>query len=343
LTVTGPGYTFNIKPDLTVLTKENEAAESPGGVVEFFLEFKCDVDPFDTSSTESSAAQPQDENTQEFCLITDSSQGRKNLGQIATYVAIQMNSQYRTHTFFVLVFKNYARLMRWDRSGAIFTTPISYDTQPELFEFFEAYNKATPEARGIDESVTEPTPDEIDAARETCPDLGESLLVVSIPNPDPDLHAQPHRYVINRPSARTSLPIGRSTRTSVAYDVQKNKRVFFKDSWRIKAPNAPVEGKVYQSLNRRKVRNIPTCVDYCDVGTENYHQTQVQSFVRRDWAPRHAGAPLSFAVYRHHHLVLDTVGKKLTEFASTKEMVEAVRAALVGMSLLITLHFCVLT
>jgi hypothetical protein len=231
--------------------------------------------------------------------------------------------------------------MRWDRSGAIFTAPVSYNPESELFEFFKAYNEATPETRGIDEFVTEPTVNEIEAAHQTCPDLGESLLVVSLHNPD--LHSQPHRYVIDRPSPRFFPLTGRSTRTSVAYDVQNKKRVFFKDSWRVKASNAPVEGKVYQSLNRRRVRNIPTCVDYCDVGTENYHQTQVQSFVQKDWVHRYEGATLSFPVLRHHRLVLDTVGKKLEEFASSKDMVKAVRAALIGMSLLVILHFCVLT
>jgi hypothetical protein len=48
-------------------------------------------------------------------------------------------------------------------------------------------------------------------------------------------------------------------------------------------------------------------------------------------------------VHRHHRLVLDTVGKKLKEFASTKEMVKAIRAALVGMSLWLFSIFCMLT
>ncbi|KAI0286472.1 hypothetical protein BC826DRAFT_890189, partial [Russula brevipes] len=61
------------------------------------------------------------------------------IGQIGTYVAIQMDMQYRTHAFFMLVVGEYARLMRWDRSGAIFTRPIFYNKDPELLEFFEAY------------------------------------------------------------------------------------------------------------------------------------------------------------------------------------------------------------
>jgi Fungal protein kinase len=330
--LTATGYTFKIKPDLAVFTKRNEAREDYVAIAEFFIEFKCRVDPFVTTR---STTQPQEETS---CSITKSSEGRKTLGQIATYIAAQMDLQYRTHTFFVLVMKKYARLMRWDRSGAIFTKPINYNSQPELFEFFQAYNEATPEARGIDEFVTEPTPVEIADARQTCPDLGESLLVVSIHNPK--LHAQPHRYVINRPSPRSSLFTGRSTRTSVAYDMQERKRVFFKDSWRVIASNAPVEGEVYRSLNQCNVSNIPTCVDYCDVGAENYHQTQVQSFVQSGWVPHHRA---SFTVYRHHRVVLGTVGKKLEDFASTKEMVRAVRDALVGMSLLVILHLCVLT
>ena len=33
--------------------------------------------------------------------------------QIGTYVVVQMDSQYRTHTLLVLIVGNYARLMRW--------------------------------------------------------------------------------------------------------------------------------------------------------------------------------------------------------------------------------------
>jgi hypothetical protein len=70
------------------------------------------------------------------------------------------------------------------------------------------------------------------------------LLVVSLYISD--IHAELHRYIIKSPYAQPSLPepITRLTHTSVAYDTQRKKRVFIKDSWRIVAADVPVEGQV---------------------------------------------------------------------------------------------------
>jgi hypothetical protein len=79
--------------------------------------------------------------------LDENSEATDVMDQIGTYVALQMDSQYRTHTFFVFIVGNYARLMRWDRSGIIVTDRIKYNTEPELVEFFERYNAAPPEVR----------------------------------------------------------------------------------------------------------------------------------------------------------------------------------------------------
>ena len=44
-------------------------------------------------------------------------------------------------------------------------------------------------------------------------------------------------------------------------------------------------------------------------------------------------ATTSIPRHRHHHLTLDTVGKPLENFTSSRELVRAVRAAIIGMSL----------
>jgi hypothetical protein len=92
-------------------------------------------------------------------MTDDRCSANKTIGQIATYVAIQMGCQYRTHAFLVLIVKDYARLTRCDRSGVIFSGPIYYNAQPELLDFFERYNVATPEVRGNDRFVSKPAPD----------------------------------------------------------------------------------------------------------------------------------------------------------------------------------------
>lgn len=258
---------------------------------EFFVDFKRspDKDPFvPLQHVEPRTAQPNVDSDEEpephtgNPFVNDSPYVRKTLGRITRSIAAQMGSQYRTHIFSVLIVKDYARLMRWDRSGVIVTERIYYSKEPEFLEFFKLYDKAAPEVRGSDQSVTVPTPVEIEAALETCSGLLDPsgpLLVVSLHNPL--LHAEPHRYIVESPSSRRSiLPTGRSTQTSIAYDIQRKKRVFMKDSWRIVAADTTMEGQVYQMLNQGEVKNVPYCADFCDVGEDRYHQTQTQNFVR---------------------------------------------------------------
>ncbi|KAI0245684.1 hypothetical protein BJV78DRAFT_1137314 [Lactifluus subvellereus] len=286
-------YSFSIKPDCTVYSKENKKIYGTSlAAVEFFVEFKfsADSDPFEVSQKSQAP----------MGLLKDSRSAKETIGQIATYVAMQMDAQYRTHSFFVLIIKDYARLMRWDRSGVVFSEQIYYNTQSELVEFLECYNKAPPEVRGSDGYVGQPTPNEIIAATSTCDSLATSthLLVVSLQK---DIHAEPLRFVIASPSPRPSLPIGRSTRTSVAYDVQKERCVYMKDSWRVVVPNSAVEGEVYGVLNGHNIKNIPRC-----------------------------GLQSSIPIRRHHRLILDTVGKRLDKFSNSQELVRAVRAALIA-------------
>ncbi|KAF8500704.1 hypothetical protein BU17DRAFT_72035, partial [Hysterangium stoloniferum] len=63
--------------------------------------------------------------------------------------AYSQAAQFRTHVFLVLVFPNYARFMRWDRSGAIVTEKVRL-SNPSYVEFFWRFNHASPAARGVD-------------------------------------------------------------------------------------------------------------------------------------------------------------------------------------------------
>jgi len=317
------GFSFNIKPDCVVSCKGVGVDEGAIDLasVEFFIEFKLsnDQDPFNFSRKQLEKCK---ENP--TLPLNQSSAAQETLGQIGTYVALQMEAQYRTHTFFVLIIGSYARLMRCDRSGIIFTDPIYYNSQPELVVFFERYNAASLAVRGSDTTVAQPSKDELSAAK-AYPELHAPLLAVSIENEDPE--KPPNRYIINSPLARPSLPVGRSTRTSIAFDVQEKKLVFMKDSWPVFMHDKMMEGRVYQRLNEQKVRNTPHCVDFSD-GGRNY-ETRTQRFAREPWSQ----VDVTMPVRRHHRLILDTVGKPLGEFSSSKELVRAVCAALIGMGL----------
>ena len=225
-----PGYNFSIKPDCTVYRKEDQnVTGTVSRLAEFFVEFRSSTedDPFIAPPV---ATEPIGSNDPEHFLTHHTPRRRHVLGQLGTYAAIHIDSQYRTHPLLVLIINNYARLMRWDRSGVIFTEAIYYNEQQEFLEFFEySTNRANPEVRGSDLTLEKPTHDELYAASQTCPgfaDVSETFLVISLHNEV--CHPKPHRYIIPSPYVRHSLPVGRCTRTSTAYDIQENKHVYMK-------------------------------------------------------------------------------------------------------------------
>jgi hypothetical protein len=107
-------------------------------------------DPFDVPHAIPSAAQPHNDRgpQEQRSLIKSSSSARYLASQIATYVAVQMDAHYRTHAFFVLVVKDYARcvgitvepfspnvsittnnLNSWSSSSLITQRPLKYGVQ----------------------------------------------------------------------------------------------------------------------------------------------------------------------------------------------------------------------
>ena len=290
------------------------------------------MDPFIVPKSKSSA----------LCLnpfVKDSAEGISTLGQMTSYVTSHLGSQFRTHAFFILIVHNYARIIRWDRGGAVVTAPIRFNEEPYLFDFFLRYNYAKSHIRGSDSSVRAPKTEELRAA--TClidefhdsgSDQGKakSFLVVSIPRHgnvnDSD---ESDCYVIEAPFATIFPPTGRATRTFIAYDIRRNRRVLIKDSWRIDIIGVPKEGDTYAALKAQSVPYIAFCSQSGDIGDDIYHSTQTHLFVDADWAPSpKPGA--EFTPHRHYRIVLDTIGTPLEEFKCSRDMVRAIRDSLLG-------------
>jgi len=58
------------------------------------------------------------------------------LGQITLYAAAQLGSQFCTCIYSILIVKDKAQLIRWDRMGAIITEAFCYNSNRTLAEFF---------------------------------------------------------------------------------------------------------------------------------------------------------------------------------------------------------------
>ena len=256
--------------------------------------------------------------------------GRKTGGQITAYAASQLSAQYRTHTFSILIVKDRARFIRWDRSGAIVTEPVLYNSSHWLHEFFIRYNIVGQAVQGWDDTVRPASPGETERARQLSALQSGDLLVVSIPGDN-----KKHEYIIKAPVAEPYAPPGRGTRVSFALDLQvegnKLGLVLLKDSWRVAAPGMSKEGDIYKKLEKANVPNVPRCSNSGDIGSDDScHSTQTQKFANEPWC---ASVNLKFITHRHHRLVLEDIGKPLDGFGSSFNMAKAIYAALEGKKL----------
>ncbi|KAI9430530.1 hypothetical protein H4582DRAFT_1823919 [Lactarius indigo] len=254
--------------------------------------------------------------------------GITTAGQITTYTALQLDCQYRTHVFSVLVVKDYARLIQWDRSGAIVTAPIYYQHDPALLEFFTLYDQAERPVQGHDISVR--IARQAETLKAACASneflISQELLVVTVPLQGRE--SEWGEYIIKPPVARFYTPPGRTTRTSIAYNIHRDRIVFFKDSWRVACNGIKREGELYAILNRACIPNVPCCSASGDVGEDIYHSTRTSQFANAPWVL--TSSKHKFTPHHHHRLILDNISKKLETFQCSKDMVCAVLTALIA-------------
>ncbi|KAF8509372.1 hypothetical protein BU17DRAFT_99005 [Hysterangium stoloniferum] len=238
------------------------------------------------------------------------------LGQITLYATAHQAAQFRTHVFLVLVFPSYARFMRWDRSGAIVTEKVRL-SNPSYVEFFWRFNHASPAARGVDTTARE--------FLHNHPAAAKAKRSLNLEDRDRLFHVQldprGHTYVFYCLTyMAVGSPLGRSTRVFKAYCIETGKLVLLKDTWRIVSATQSPEHMIYERLKKHGVRNICTCKEGCDV-LQQCTKTQDSSMVKH---------PSPFRRLQHYRLVLNEIGRSLSDFRDTKEMVTAVRDAIVA-------------
>ncbi|KAH8981542.1 hypothetical protein EDB92DRAFT_1953009 [Lactarius akahatsu] len=224
----------------------------------------------------------------------------------------------------LFILRQTARILRWDRTGTIVTEPVKYHESPLLAEFFRCYSKASPEMRGMDLSVSDPSPEEKIAATQALGlDGAIPLVKLSVPGAD----GSSLYFVTHTPTSIPYTPPGRATRGFRVYDISRGILVFLKDSWRIDLPDRHPEGSVYKTLNDAGVRNVLHCLASGDILTAQYHKTQTWDYVKQPWA---CHSDTHFLPHRHYRLALDIIGRFLVQFSSSYEMVRAVRDALIA-------------
>jgi hypothetical protein len=153
---------------------------------------------------------------------------RETRGQIVSYAAALLAMQFRTHAFFFLPTGAAVRFIRWDRSCAIVSKAIQYDSQPEiLVEFFWRYSQLSAEQRSHDVSATKPTGMETKIAAERL-GIQEPARIVKLMVPSSEIGAEPCHYIAQALKFTSRSPCGYHdcTRAFTVYHTERKGIVF---------------------------------------------------------------------------------------------------------------------
>ena len=157
--------------------------------------------------------------SQDFLFEKDSKDARLVRGRLASYAAALMESQFRVHSFSVLVCKNHARFIRWDRDGAIVTRRFDYGKHDFLADFFWRYSRLERDLQGYDPSFLPKTTKDIDIPetdsnrlKEGNPECHHEFRILMVP----DRHSPENEkeFVVSFPPKYTARsPFGRAVKS----------------------------------------------------------------------------------------------------------------------------------
>ncbi|KAI0663995.1 hypothetical protein C8Q70DRAFT_213469 [Cubamyces menziesii] len=284
-------------------------------------------------------------------LGKDADRLKQYLGQNVAYATDMCARQHRRFCFSVSVSGCWARLIRWDRSGAIVSEAFDYVANPELLcEFFWRFAHLSDEQRGYDTTVQPATSAEETLFRDAivehiraqidCSDpavLREVLdthympgyvTLVSIPS----TNFTPH-LLVSRPIVTPLFFAGRCTRVYWAVNpdpTAEKKVVLLKDTWRLDGRGAEKEGKVLRDLQAVRVPNIPRVLYDGDVmkgdsnGQPVIDRTECFSCLRKyQWPCRRPLLRVKLVKRVHYRLVLDVAGFQLLSLYGTHELLHS--------------------
>ncbi|KAI0770685.1 hypothetical protein C8Q74DRAFT_1202236 [Fomes fomentarius] len=263
---------------------------------------------------------------------------RRNLGQIMSYATLVFDRQHRTHHFTVVILGSMARLIRWDRSGLVFTEKFNYRTEPhKLGRFLWCFSRLTPAQRGHDPTVTPVVPGsgdhELMLRRAKNPrevngrPVGEharEAFKASLKEDWPWFKMTVHdaagerKLLVGKPNFIAAGLAGRGTRGYVAVDLADSEGpfVYLKDAWRVDHEGMKKEGDVLAELNAAKVPHIPTLHCHGDVPGQ---RTQTPDFWKEN---NKTSAPCPFKSHHHYRIVVKEVGLPLSEFKNGKQLIQ---------------------
>ncbi|KAI6013506.1 hypothetical protein EDC04DRAFT_2609312 [Pisolithus marmoratus] len=149
------------------------------------------------------------------------------------------------------------------------------------------------------------------------------VFKTAIPRSD---DGSPLSVIFTIPDVLPSTPTCCGTCACPMYDPSGDRVVFFKDSWHLNSPDMVPEGEIYAELNRNHIPFVPTCLTSSDIQCWPKQEMQMKKYAEFPWTCQQG---LLITSHTHYHLILDVVGERLTNFTSSRELVQAIHDVLI--------------
>lgn len=233
---------------------------------------------------------------------TDEAAGEKS-NRLAKHVQAQLVAyamdlhirRPRVFSFQLLLVGQNARMLQWDRSGAIVSDLFDWTQGPTLYQFLSRFHAADGLRRGLDMTAHAAQEDEIIAARTAfelagfgdSPATQAPFYVYEVSSPAENAltqHAQ--SFIAGRPVTRQHAFTGRACTGYICYEKETGGVHFMKDGWRLLGQDALMpETDVYRILNKVG----PVRPSHPDDGEEDYFMDED----RKEWLDRLGLGPVA--------------------------------------------------
>ncbi|TFK80177.1 hypothetical protein K466DRAFT_533234 [Polyporus arcularius HHB13444] len=287
-------------------------------------------------------------------------------GQLAEYGLEVFRRQHRCFLFAIAIVRNKAAFIRFDRNGAVVSQAFDYIPSSRVlgnffYRLFHVHRNGMSiprELRGHDptaelacESCTtlfrdlhKTRKNDFDpvavAGLEKAATKGWPVYCLSIKSPwspdgravRPDDPVETHRVLVGRPLFSSLSMMGRGTRGFVGWDLDADRPVFVKDSWRTESDRLHSELEIYHQLwsgqesQSVEVTHIPTVLGGGDVSIVTGNGESVQRTHTQKYADDETPRPGRV----HSRIVIKEIGRRLKDFEHVYELGRGIYGALQG-------------
>ena len=310
-------------------------------------------------------------------FLSTATLAQRSLGQIAEYVNKISRRQHRLHVYTLYIYAGQARIIRWDRAGAVVSTPFDFEKEPFLLHrIIWRYAWMTREQRGHDPTAVLATQAEIEEMRACKCEAHERWIATARDEslnkrgwPVYKITVSPHSIVDEkkltpiaddiRPeeasnakqsaleSGKADFIVGRrhfassspTGRGTKCYIAydMSGKRLVFLKDYWRSYVDDNTSPAEGKILEHLRTRNVKNVPTPLAYEDVGLREGAVQQTRTQEFLPVDERTGCKPTVRRHHRLVMKEIGQPLETHRNARELVRVLKHALKGMSMLLSL------